>query len=80
MSDKFRFYAFIGTLIALVVMFLAACGLAYLGRSVEAIGVSGALTGLIGLAGVLAGTKQHSDQVEVVNKPNNPVPTENADA
>lgn len=76
MSENLRYNAFVATLIALVVMFLAACGLAWIGRSVEAIGIGGALTGLIGLAGVLAGSKQHSDEVKVTNSPAEPVPTE----
>ncbi len=75
MNDKLRFYAFISTLFALVTMFIAACVLAYNGRSVEAIGIGGALTGLIGLAGVLAGAKQHTDEVKVTNPVTDPVHT-----
>ena len=78
MSEILRYRAFLATLLALVVMFIAACVLAYNGRSVEAIGIGGALTGLIGLAGVLAGAKQHSDEVKVVNPPSAPVPTTEA--
>jgi hypothetical protein len=57
MNERFRFYSFIGTLITLAFMFLVASLLAWTGRSVEAIGIGGALTGLIGLAGVLAGAR-----------------------
>jgi membrane associated rhomboid family serine protease len=56
-----RFYAFLAVLGALLVMFVAACILAYNNRSVEAIGISGALTGLIALAGTLAGQRQPTD-------------------
>lgn len=59
-TEHDRFRAFIATLIALAFMFFSACMLAWAGRSVEALGISGALTGLIGLAGVLAGTRQPS--------------------
>ena len=63
--------------LSVCLMFLAACGLAWVGRSVEAIGIGGALTGLIGLAGVLAGSKPNTDEVKVTNTPSEPVPIEN---
>jgi preprotein translocase subunit SecY len=73
-SDRYRFFAFIATLIALVLMFIAACVLLWQGRSVEAVGIGGALTGLIGLAGVLAGGKNspENQDVTVTNAPTNP--------
>lgn len=78
MNEKLRYNAFLATLVTLGFMFGCACILAWLGKSVEAIGVGGALTGLIGLAGVLAGSKQHSDEVTVKNTPSQPVPTTDA--
>lgn len=63
-SEQFRYRAFLGTLGALVVMFIGGCLLALAGKSVEAIGVGGAITGLIGLAGVLAGGKQQGDEFQ----------------
>jgi preprotein translocase subunit SecY len=78
MNETLRYRAFIATLISLVSMFMAACFLAWVGRSVEAIGIGGALTGLIGLAGVLAGAKPHSDEVKVTNRPEEAVPVEPA--
>jgi small neutral amino acid transporter SnatA (MarC family) len=78
MNEKLRYNAFIATLLTLAFMFGCACILAWLGRSVEAIGVGGALTGLIGLAGVLAGSKQHSDEVTVNNKRSDPIPITDA--
>ncbi len=60
MTEADRFRAFVACLITLAIMFALACLLAWAGRSVEALGISGALTGLIGLAGVLAGTRQPS--------------------
>lgn len=80
MSERLRYNAFVATLLALVTMFLAACGLAWVGRSVEAIGIGGALTGLIGLAGVLAGSKQHSDEVKVTNRPGEEIPVKDEGA
>jgi hypothetical protein len=62
-NDRYRFLAFALTLAALVVMFGLACFLAWLGRSVEAIGIGGALSGLLGLLGVLAAGKQQSEEL-----------------
>ncbi len=76
MSEKHKFQAFIAALVVLVILFLAACLLAYHGRSVEALGISGVMTGIITLLGALVGTKQQTDEVKVMNRPNEPVPTE----
>lgn len=57
MSEELRYRAFIACLITLCFMFGAACILAWLGKSAEAIGAAAALTGVIGLAGPLAGSR-----------------------
>jgi hypothetical protein len=75
MNTSFRFYALLAVLVTLLIMFIAACILAYNGRSVEAIGIGGALTGLIGIAGTLVGSKQQ-DTVTIDNPPSHPVPVE----
>jgi len=62
MTAERRFHALLAVLGLLGVMFVAACVLAYNNRSVEAIGISGVLTGLIALAGTLAGQRQPTDQ------------------
>lgn len=61
MTAERRFHAFLAVLGVLALMFIAACVLAYFGRSVEAIGIGGAMTGLIALAGTLAGQRQPSE-------------------
>ena len=63
MSDEYRYRAFLATIAALVTMFIGGSLLALGNRSVEAIGVSGAISGLIALAGVLAGGKQQGDEM-----------------
>jgi hypothetical protein len=75
MTSDFRFYALLAVLATLLAMFLSACILAYNGRSVEAIGIGGALTGLIGIAGTLVGSKQQ-DTVTIDQPENEPVPVE----
>src|SRR3712207_8210097 len=45
--------AFLSVLAAIVLLFCVACLLLYFGKSVEAIGVGGVMTGLIGILGTL---------------------------
>ena len=53
--DKHQsFWAFLATLITLVVVIGIAAALAYAGKYAEALGVGGVLTGLIGIATLLA--------------------------
>lgn len=78
MSNRHKYLAFVVTMGALVTMFALACLLAYNGRSVEAIGISGALTGLIALAGTLAGGRQQMDEVTIKQPANEPIPVEEA--
>lgn len=75
MTNQHRFYALLAVLLTLFGMFVAACVLAYNNRSVEAIGISGALTGLIALAGTLAGQRQPTDSVRIDQPPEKPIPT-----
>ena len=78
MTSLYRFYAFLATVAALVTMFIAASVLAYNDRSVEAIGISGALTGLIALLGTLAGGKPQGDgeTIQIKQPAGEPVPVE----
>ncbi len=63
MIEQFRFYSFLATLVSIVAMFVASCVLAWAGKSVESLGISGAIAGLLGVAGMLAGTRP-KDPVE----------------
>ena len=49
MNSRYEFYAFMGCLLSIVVLVITAAVLAYNGKSVEAIGVGAAVTGLIGV-------------------------------
>ncbi len=51
MTDKHTLIAFMATLAAIVLLFCIASVLLYFGRSVEAIGIGGVMTGLIGILG-----------------------------
>lgn len=73
MTEKHTFYCFIAVLGAITVLFGIASLLLYHGRSVEAVGIGGVMTGLIG---VLGGLRPQSRKVEVDNESSNPVPVE----
>lgn len=65
MDRQHLFYAFIATLVALVLILLIVAVLAYHGKYAEALGVGGVLTGLIGVATLLArGTPAGSSQAD----------------
>lgn len=51
MSDRYTLIAFLSTLIAIVVLVLAGAIMAINGRPAEALGIGGAVTGLIGVIG-----------------------------
>lgn len=76
MTPHLRYRAFIATLSAMIVMFLASCVLLYFGRSVEAIGIGGVMMGLLSLLGVLVGAKQ--DTVTIDQPKEKPVPVDPA--
>jgi hypothetical protein len=50
-NDKHNLIAFLSVLSAIVLLFMIASVLLYFSRSVEAIGIGGAITGLIGVLG-----------------------------
>ena len=50
-EDKHTLIAFLATLGAIVVLFVAACVCLAFSKSVEAIGIGGVMTGLIGVLG-----------------------------
>lgn len=65
MDRKHIFYAFIATLVTLVTILIIVAILAYHGKYAEALGVGGVLTGLIGVATLLArGTPAGSTQAD----------------
>lgn len=62
--------AYIATLLAIVVLVVAGVVLGLSGRPVEALGIGGAVTGLIGVLG----TFKHQNQVTVDNKESDAIP------
>lgn len=50
-EDKHNLIAFLATLGAIIILFIAACVCLVVGKSVEAIGIGGVMTGLIGVLG-----------------------------
>lgn len=67
-DDKHTLIAFLATLAAIVVLFIAACVCLAWGKSVEAIGIGGVMTGLIGVLGTFrprssTATVQQADTV-----------------
>lgn len=73
MTDNHTMFAFLATLLAIVVLFIVSAVLAYNGKSVEAIGIGGVMTGLIGVLGTF---RPQQRKVEVDNTAANPVPVE----
>mgnify|MGYP001566525588 CR=1 FL=1 len=87
MSDRHMLIAFLSVLMAIVLLFAMACLCLYNGKSVEAIGIGGVMTGLIGVLGTFrpqarqpnpAEPAAEPSEVVVVNPPDDPVQTEEA--
>ena len=53
MTDRHTIIAFLSTLAAILYLVTIAAVLAYFGKYAEAIGIGGAVTGLIGIAGAM---------------------------
>ena len=51
MNDKFGFLAFMAVLVAIIAVYAIAAYVVWLGKPVEALGISGVGTGLIGVLG-----------------------------
>ena len=51
MTERHTLIAFLSVLAAIVVLFMMASVLLYFGKSVEAVGIGGVMTGLIGVLG-----------------------------
>jgi uncharacterized membrane protein HdeD (DUF308 family) len=60
-TERHTFYCFLAVLLAIVGLFCVASLLLYHGRSVEAVGIGGVMTGLIG---VLGGLRPQSRKAE----------------
>lgn len=71
MSERHQLIAYVSTLVAIVVLVGIAAFCAANGRSLEAVGVGGAVTGLIGVIRM-----PQSRTVTVDNPPSAPVPVE----
>ena len=81
MTEKHTLIAFTSTLAAIVLLVMAGAVIAILGHSTEALGIGGAVTGLIGVIGTFKPRTTSPDTaqpVNVVNSPNHPVPTADA--
>lgn len=79
MTERHTLIAFLSVLAAIVALFCIASLLLYFGKSVEAIGIGGVMTGLIGILGTFKPRSAPPDgpqDVNVTNPPNNPVPVE----
>lgn len=71
MTEKHMLIAFLATLAAIVVLVCVGAYAASLGKSIEALGIGGAVTGLIGVIGTMrprASTPDNQD-VTVTNSP-----------
>lgn len=51
MSEQHSLYAFMATLVAIVILYSVGAVLAFMGKPLEALGIGGAATGLIGVLG-----------------------------
>lgn len=66
MSEKYTFYAFLATLVAIVTLVVAGAILGLNGRPVEALGIGGAVTGLIGVIGTFKPRTTAPDEAQAV--------------
>ena len=64
MTDRHNLIAFLAVLGAIVLLFVAACICLVLGKSVEAIGIGGVMTGLIGVLGTFRPRQNNGGNVE----------------
>jgi hypothetical protein len=80
-TDRHTIIAFLATLASIVTLVITGAVMAANGRPAEALGIGGAVTGLIGVIGTFKPRTTSSDQpqdVNVVNDPKQPVPTRDA--
>jgi hypothetical protein len=83
MNEQHTLIAFLCVLGAIVLLFMIASTLLYFGRSVEAIGIGGVMTGLIGILGTFkprTTTPDSPQPVNIVNPPGDPVNVEDSAA
>jgi hypothetical protein len=81
MTESYTYKAFIAVLIAIVILYGIGATLAYFGKPMEALGLGGAGTGLIGILGTFKPRTAAPDEpqpVTVTNPPDQPIPTEEA--
>jgi hypothetical protein len=77
MTDRHILIAFMATLTAIVVLVITGAIIAVNGYSAEALGIGGAVTGLIGVIGTFKPRTAQSgatQDVNVVNAPESPIP------
>ncbi len=84
MTERATLIAFLATLAAIVVLVALGAYMASQGKSTEALGIGGAVTGLIGVIGTFKprttnpgpdGSLSDPQNVTVTNPPSDPVPT-----
>ena len=78
MTDRHILTAFLATLISIVVLVITGAMIAINGYSAEALGIGGAVTGLIGVIGTFRPRPMATDgptDVNVTNAAEDPVPT-----
>lgn len=77
MSEKYTLVAFLSTLLAIVSLVVIGAIMATRGQDAEALGIGGAVIGLIGLIGTFKPTTRppENQNVTVTNQPEQPVPT-----
>lgn len=78
MSERHTLIAFLATLIAIVVLVIVGAYLSINSRPVEALGIGGAVTGLIGVIGTFRPRSPvpENQDVTITNEKRNPVPVE----
>lgn len=78
MSEKYTLIAFLATLVAIVTLVVTGAIMAANGRPAEALGIGGAVTGLIGVIGTFKPRNNAADNqdVTITNKKDDPVPVE----
>lgn len=78
MNERHSLISFLATLVAIVVLVALGAYMANLGKPTEALGIGGAVTGLIGVIGTFRPRTQQPDNqdVTVTNPPDHPAQVE----
>ena len=77
MTERHTLIAFLSTLFSIVALVITGAFIAIQGYSTEALGIGGAVTGLIGICGTFkprTTSPDHPQEVQVMNTPKDAVP------